>query len=167
MRNHHSKVLELLDSHGPRLYALLVKMTLCQDAAGDLMQELFIRLANSRQFEKAKNPAAYAWRTAINLAFESRRQRKIKFTSLDEICLPAVTDSSALEKIIRVEELRQLLDATSKLPDLTRQVVVMRYIEQEPYEVIARQLGKKPQHLRSICAKALVRLRIFLVKEEI
>ena len=66
-------------------------------------------------------------------------------------------------KMIRAEELEQVLDATSRLSDLARDVVVMRYIEQASYEEIGQRLGKKPQHVRSVCAKAMARLRELLV----
>ncbi len=40
-----NQVLSLLDEQGPRLYALLVRITLREDVAEDLMQELFLRLS--------------------------------------------------------------------------------------------------------------------------
>jgi len=82
----------------------------------------------------------------------------------EENC-PATDAPSAAGKMIRAEELEQVLDATSKLTDLARDVVVMRYIEQASYEEIGQRLGKKPQHIRSVCAKAMAKLREMLVSE--
>jgi RNA polymerase sigma factor (sigma-70 family) len=67
--------------------------------------------------------------------------------------------------MIRAEELQRVLDATSQLGSLAREVVVMHYIEQKPYEEIGRLLGKKPQYLRSLSSKALARLRALLMDE--
>jgi RNA polymerase sigma factor (sigma-70 family) len=67
--------------------------------------------------------------------------------------------------MIRAEELEQVLDATAKLNDLARNVVVMRYIEQASYEEIGRRLARKPQHIRSVCAKAMAQLREMLASE--
>ena len=39
------KVMELLDMHGRRLHRLLGRLTRSPDVAGDLMQELFIKLS--------------------------------------------------------------------------------------------------------------------------
>ena len=64
--------------------------------------------------------------------------------------------------MIQAEELEQVLNATSRLNELARDVVVMRYIEQDSYENIAERLGKKPQHIRSVCAKAMAQLREML-----
>ena len=166
MHNRQEKVLELLEMSGPRLHELLARLTLSQDAVGDLLQELFIRLSSSNGLDKAKDPLAYAHRAAINLAFEWRRGQKVKCQSLDEDCLPVASSSSPLGTIIRREELELLLDATSQLSRLARDVVVMHYIEQESYEEISQHLGKKPQYLRSLSSKALARLRTLLAGEE-
>jgi RNA polymerase sigma factor (sigma-70 family) len=155
------KILQLLDKSGPSLHRLLGRLTRRQDVVGDLLQELFLKLWNSKTFDKARDPTAYAYRAAINLAFEWRRQQQTAFQPLEQNCR-ATNDSSVLEKMIQTEELEQVLDATSRLNDLARDVVVMRYIEQHSYEKIAEWLGKKPQHIRSVCAKAMAQLREFL-----
>ena len=158
--------MELLNTSGVRLHALLARLTLSEDVVGDLMQELFIRLCRSRGFSKARDPFAYAYRVAINLAFEWRRSVRPKFQSLDEDCLPAANPRSSLDVMIQTEELQRVLDATSQLNSLARDVVVMHYIEQKPYDEIGRRLGKKPQYLRSLSAKALARLRTLLADEK-
>lgn len=158
LADRQQKVLQLLDTSGARLHGLLGRLTLREDVVGDLMQELFIRLSQSRGFEKARDPLAYAYRTAINLAFEWRRRQKITLRLLNPDG-PAARQKSALAQMIQTEQLQQLLDATSKLNELARDVVVMHYIEQKPYEEIAERLGKKPQHLRSVASKAISKLR--------
>ena len=155
------KVLELLDTSGVRLHALLGRLTLSEDVVGELMQELFIRLSKSR-LDKVNDPFAYAYRAAINLAFEWRKKSKVKFQSLDEDCFPVENSPSPLAEMVRAEELAQVLDMIGRLSELAREVVVMHYIEQESYEEIAQRLGKKPQHIRSVSAKAMARLRQLL-----
>lgn len=161
MINRQKKILELFETSGPRLHRLLGRLTLNEDEVGDLLQELFLRLWNSKSFDKAKNPFSYAYRAAINLAFEWRRDRKESFQPLEEDC-PAQVDSSVLGKMIADEELQQVLDATMQLSDLARDLVVMHYIEQETYEEIAQRLSKKPQYLRALNAKAIAKLKELL-----
>ncbi len=166
MIERQKKILQLLDMSGERLHKLLARLTRREDVVGDLLQELFIRLWNSKAFDKAENPFAYAYRAAINLAFEWRRRQKTTCQLLEENC-PAVEDGpSALGKMIQAEELEQVLNATSKLTDLARDIVVMRYIEQDSYEEIAQRLGKKPQYMRALCAKAMARLRELLASKK-
>jgi len=164
--NRQQRLLELLETSGRRLHALLARLTLCEDAVGDLMQELFIRLYLSKGFERAKDPLAYAYRAAINLAFEWRRRQKVKPQPLSDHVLPMTDCVSSVDQMIRSEETQQLLDATSKLSELAREVVVMHYIEQEPYEEIGRRLGKKPQYLRALSAKAMAKLRDLLAEPQ-
>ncbi len=59
------------------MHRLLARLTLREDVVGDLLQELFIRLCNSKAFDNAEVPFAYAHRVAMNLAFEWHRKRKI------------------------------------------------------------------------------------------
>ena len=166
MIERQEKILQLMDTSGELLHRLLGRLTRREDVVGDLLQELFIRLWSSGAFDKAEDPFAYAYRAAINLAFEWRRKQKATCQISQENCPAAEDGPSALGKIIQAEELEQVLNATSKLTDLARDVVVMHYIEQASYEEIAQRLGKKPQYMRALCAKAMARLRELLASEK-
>jgi len=126
------------------------------------MQELFIKLINSRSFDKAGNPEAYARRAAINLAFDWRRSRKRNPLRLDQIREPASNDSSPLAKLVRAEEMDEILNAIGQLKKVPREAFVMRYVQQESYDYIAEQLGKTSHHVRALCSRALNRLRNLL-----
>ncbi len=159
MRDRQKELLELLDKSGANLYALLTRLTLREDIAEELMQELFIKLNNSRSFDKAGNPEAYARKAAINLAFDWRRSRKRNPLRLDQIREPASNDSSPLGKLLQAEELDEILNAIGKLNKVPREAFVMRYIQEESYDYIAEQLGKTSHHVRALCSRALNRLR--------
>ena len=76
MKDRTDDLLRLLDAEGPRLHALLIRVTLREDVAEDLMQELFLKLNRSKAFDRAVDPVAYAGRTAVNLAFDWRHRQK-------------------------------------------------------------------------------------------
>ena len=162
MRDRQKELLELLDKSGANLYALLTRLTLREDIAEELMQELFIKLNKTNRFDKVGNRYAYARKTAINLAFEWRRNRKLNRVGLDQIPEPASNDISPLNKLIRTEELDEILNAIGKLNKVPREAFVMRYIQQEPYDYIAEQLCKTPHHVRALCSRASNRLRHIL-----
>lgn len=159
MGQQQDKVLELLDTHGRRLHRLLGRLTRSEDATSDLMQELFLRLSRSKGLERARDPYAYAWRAAANLAFEWRRQRKIRLQPLEEDIREDEPEDQPVGKVIQDEQVQRVLEATSRLDELARNVIVMRFVEQEPYEEIAARLGRDAAYLRSLCSKTLVRLR--------
>jgi RNA polymerase sigma factor (sigma-70 family) len=156
------ELLELLDKSGANLHALLTRLTLREDVAEELMQELFIKLNNTSRFDKVRNHYAYARQTAINLAFDWRRNRNLNRVGLDQISEPASNSIPPLNKLIRTEELDEILNAIGKLNKVPREAFVMRYIQQEPYDHIAEQLGKTVHHIRALCSRALTRIRYII-----
>ena len=162
MGKRHKELLELLDNSGASLYTLLTRLTLREDTAEELMQELFIKLSNSSGFKKCISRDAYARKTAINLAFDWRRKFRQKFQLKPEIYKPVSNDGSPLSKLIQSEELEEVLDAVGQLNKSWRQALVMRYIQQLSYDDIAEQMQKTPHHARALCSKALNRLRDIL-----
>ena len=113
-------------------------------------------------FDRASKPYAYAWKAAANLAFDWRRRQKIKLKPLPQTNLPDEHSATALAEMIQEEQFDQVLQCTTKLNELSRHVVLMRYIEQASYEQIAERLGKDPGHMRTLCSKAIHQLRQLL-----
>jgi len=159
LRNRQRKLLQLLDKSGASLHALLTRLTLRQDIAEELMQELFIKLSNSRGLDKVANWDAYARRAAINLAFDWRRSQKRTPLALNQVHEPASNDSSPLSKLIQTEELEEILNAIGQVNGAPRVAFVMRYIQQQSTDDIAEQLGKTPHQVRALCSKTLNHLR--------
>ncbi len=159
MRGRNKELLELLDRSGAKLFALLTRLTLREDVAEELMQELFIKLGKCSGPKKDNGWDAYANRAAINLAFDWQRSNKRETKKLKQLDMPVSNDDSPLVKLIRSEEFRNMLDAISRLNKTSREVLVMHYIQQESYETIAERLGKTSHHVRALCSKAINRLR--------
>jgi RNA polymerase sigma factor (sigma-70 family) len=159
LQKQHKELLELLDKSGAGLYTLLTRLTLREETAEELMQELFIKLNNSRGLRKSACPEAYARRAAINLAFDWRRKYRQKPELPAQICIPVSNQNSPLSELIRTEELEEIIDAIGQLRNSWRQAIVMRYIQEQSYDDIAEQMKKTPHHVRALCSKALNRLR--------
>ncbi len=144
-------LLDFLDISGPYLLRLLYRVTLREDVAEDLLQELFLKLQASDGFRSAANRPAYARGTALHLAFDWRRdQRRCPITALppDE----AVTsDPSPLQRLIEYEEIQTVLDLMAELPMPSVELLTMRYLHQDSYETIAHQLGKTTHQARALC----------------
>jgi len=152
-------VLATLAAHGPSLHAIVLRLTLRHDVAEDLMQELFLRLAGSKAFATADDPGAYAACTAINLALDWRRRRSRDRQRAPMPDDPVSAGPSPLATLVVAEQTQAVLDALSRLRAAGRQVLVMRYVQQESYETIARRLGKDVHQVRSLASKALMKLR--------
>lgn len=152
-------VLNLLGQHGGHFFALLLRITLHVETAEDLLQELFCKLAISEPFRRAGDPYAYAIRAATNLAFSNRRARArapaVQLAGHD----PAAPTNSALGELIARDDWHRVLDAITELNDPAREIIVLRYLEHESFDTIARRLGKTSHQARALCYKALARLR--------
>jgi RNA polymerase sigma-70 factor (ECF subfamily) len=159
LRSRQKELLELLDKSGADLYALLTRLTLREDVAEELMQELFIKLNNSRFAGSVANLKAYARKSAINLAFDWRRSQKRTILSMGQAGEPASNDDSPLCKLIHSEEMQETLNAVGQLKKSSREVLVMRYLQQESYDDIAEQLGKTSHQVRALCSRAIRSLR--------
>ena len=158
MKKQHEILLDLLDSSGRALYGLLFRVTLREHIAEELMQELFIKLNDNKKLAKIENPAAYARKTAINLAFDWRRKNR-EGANIESVGEPQAVGMSPLDKLIGDEELNCVLDSIEKLPAEFRQVLVMRSIEQASYDQIAAETGKSVHHVRSILHRARTKLK--------
>jgi DNA-directed RNA polymerase specialized sigma24 family protein len=58
-----------------------------------------------------------------------------------------------------------VLDELADLPQTSRDVVVMRFIESQSYEQIAQHLGRTVHQTRALCHKGIQRLRRVLGTE--
>jgi RNA polymerase sigma factor (sigma-70 family) len=154
-----NQVLSLLSEHGPRLYSLLVRISLREDVAEELMQELFIRLSRRDALSRATDPVGYAIRTATRLAFDWRRShRRRRDTNAIGMEFQSLGDSGVCQLEQR-EDLQIVLDAIEKLSTVCRDIIVMRYLEGRPYEEISAAVGKSIHQTRALCHKSIVRLR--------
>jgi RNA polymerase sigma factor (sigma-70 family) len=161
----HDRLLALLNSDGARLHArlhaLLIRLTLRRDVAEELLQELFLRLSQSMAFASVEYPFAYARRVAINLAMERRRSQRSNLTRTaiepDEALVQPT--SPPLQQMVRAEELAQILDELAEIAELSRECFVLRFIEDESYEAIARKIGKTVHQARGLCHSAVKQLR--------
>jgi len=132
-----TQLLELLDQSGASLLALLTRLTLRQDVAEELMQDLFLRLSSAKDQGGIDCWYAYARRTAINLAFDWRRRQKIRQTSsLDESLDHACSTSSPLGTLIEADAVDWCMIRT--LRDFRR------FTTSLPFLVVANGVGRYP-----------------------
>ncbi len=154
LQERQERLLELLEESGPSLHVLLVRLTLREDVAEDLMQELFLKLSRSSGLDRARNRDAYIRKAAINLAFDWRRKQKHREVSLDKVAEPADAGEAVVDELIHREELAEVLDAIGRLNKASRDSVVMRYLDDRSYDYIAEQLQMTPHHIRAVCHRA-------------
>lgn len=151
-------LVKLLERSGPTLHTVLLRLTLNEHAAEDLMQELFCRLCNVKDLSKIRNLDAYARQVAVHLAYDWLRDRKRKFLSLSETGIDPISPTVPIRPEVQ-ERLQEILDAAAWLEGLMWDCFVMRYIEQMKHDEIAARLGKSSQQVRGLCSKAVRKIR--------
>jgi RNA polymerase sigma-70 factor, ECF subfamily len=166
LKNPTDDALALLETHGKQLFALLFRLTLRNDVAEDLLQDLFCKLAASDGFRRAENRLAYAHRMATNLAFDWRRRQKFAPHNNGQYTDKASPIERPLAGLIRREEIEETLNAISELPQTASEIIVLRYLEDCSYDEIARRLGKTTHQVRALASKALRQLRTTLRERE-
>lgn len=160
MNKKQIQLLEFLEQSGSRLHRMLVRLTLDEEAAEELMQEVFLRLFKITHFERIENPEAYAARIAINLAFDRRRQHRW-FSEIPQN-RPDWRIPQVDRRLIQAEAVEKILDAAETLSGLTRECFVLRYVEQMEHEQIAKRTRKNTKQVRALCSKAIQRIRRIL-----
>ena len=161
MTDNQTKLLEILDRDGASLFAFFVRVTLCEDHAEELLQELFLELRMARNIDRVVNPNGYVLRAAINLAFDWRKQRPVTPKS-DEAGSQQDGEQSLAAELVRRQELEYMLDGIAKLKGQRREIFVLRHIQGKSNDDIAEQLAMTSHHARSLCHKAMMKLQKIL-----
>ena len=145
---------ELYDRHVDRVYAFVSRRTHDRAAAEDITSEVFHHaLAHLGRFEWRGVPfVAWLFRIASNAVAD--RWREDARESHDP---PAdVPDAREHEELERRVILFQLVD---RLPDVQRQVIQMRFVEEKSIREIAAGLGRSEGAVKQLQLRALENLR--------
>jgi RNA polymerase sigma factor (sigma-70 family) len=132
-------VVALFEAEGARLVSLARFFTDDRDAAEDLVQEAFIRLARSaHRIVEQDRAAAYLRSIVINLARDHNRRGLVSFRHRPA----AVRDEpSAEERAAHRESQREVVEALRALPRRQRDCLALRYYLELPVDQIASTLG--------------------------
>jgi RNA polymerase sigma-70 factor (sigma-E family) len=133
-------VVRLFRAEGLSLVRLARLFVDDRNAAEDLVQEAFIRLARSadriREPEKA---AAYLRSIVLNLARDHNRRGLVSLRH--QLPLREPTSGPADENLVLREDQQEVLEALRELPRQQRNCVVLRHLEEQGIADIAETLG--------------------------
>lgn len=160
--NEHQRA-EFVGDWYDRWHSLVIKLLSNQVAdraeVQDMAQEVYLRLLRVDTLDLVRNPRAYLYRVAVNVAGEWRlraRQRKPH-------------SSQQLDELVSVEQLERTLEesqtgeavrrALAKLPPTWRQVLVLHCRDDMTYEQIAEHLGVTRRMVKRYVAKGYAEMR--------
>jgi RNA polymerase sigma-70 factor (ECF subfamily) len=148
------------------VHGVALHLTRDEDAAGDLTQEVFLRvLTRIRQFEGRSAFRTWLFRIALNAARDRRRRRR-PVLPLDEVAgaLPAPSRSIESELLARDRDAR-VRAALANLPHRLRVPLVLRYVAGLSYAEIGEVLALRPGTVASRLSRGLLRLGRALPEE--
>jgi RNA polymerase sigma factor (sigma-70 family) len=153
----------LFAQHGDSLQAFLSRRVRRHPDAAELAQEVYVRMLRVRDIEAIRNPEAYLYTVASNLAKEHARDERKDAAVLDvddpfvqeQLAeLPAFAGQLDAEK--RVKRLREVL---LQLPAKCQAAVVLQYWHGQSYEEIAQRLEVSTNMVKKYLSQALTHCR--------
>jgi RNA polymerase sigma-70 factor, ECF subfamily len=127
-------------------------------AAEDVTEEVFVKCWKSIGSCKGRERTFSSWlyRIAHNHAIEviRRNRREIAMENMDftHISDPQKEAEDNLE-------LQSVLEAVKALPELQKQVILLKYLNENGNEEISRIMGKREGTVRALQMRALINLR--------
>lgn len=158
---------ELVMRHQDRLYSSMLGVTGCAEEAEDVVQDAFVRaFVKLESFQQSSQFFTWLYRIAFNTALSRHRRRKNR-VSLDHTRettgLEPVDDADAPdEPMMRRERVEMVRLAMSQLSDEHRTILVLREMDENPYETIAEILEISIGTVRSRLSRARHQLKLTL-----
>jgi RNA polymerase sigma factor (sigma-70 family) len=158
-----SLVERLFVEHGGALQAFLYRRVRRHPDAAELAQEVYVRMLRVPDMTSVRNPEAYLYAVASNLAKEHSHRVPHGSRELD-IDDPLVQGQLAelpafggnIDREWRIKRLREVLD---QLSPKCRAAVVLQYWHGQSYEEIARRLGISTNMVKKYLSQALIHCR--------
>ena len=135
--------------------------------AEDLTEETFLKAwQNLSKYKVGKHPfSAWVFRIAHNLVCDYYRKNEISY-EIDENMADEKLHSSPTHQLnLKLNEVK-LRKAINKLPENYQQVILLKYINEEDNDVIAKVIGKSEGAVRTLQFRALEKLRNILEEKK-
>lgn len=164
---------ELVAAHQERVFALAYRMLGNADDAADVQQETFVRAWHSlRRFRGESAFGTWLHRIVVNLCLSRRRRRQpVALEDYMQDSLRSAVDDAAVACVERVETAQVVRWAVADLPAHYRVLIVLRDMEERPFDEIADILGctVASARTRSSRARNLLRERLkpYIAEDEL
>ena len=157
-------VVRLFQQEGRSLVRLARLFVDDRDAAEDLVQEAFLRLARSaHRITDIDRAPAYLRSIVLNLARDHNRRGLVSLrhhsTSIGQReATDGSTTASAPDLLVQSEDHRLVIEAVRSLPVRQRDCITLRYFEELGIDAIAVTLGLSPNSVKTHLQRGLAGL---------
>ncbi|MEY4590423.1 MAG: hypothetical protein RL497_2499 [Pseudomonadota bacterium] len=153
----------LFQTHYADIRALIAaKFHRAPQEAEDIVQDAFHNILRANNIDQLKNPKAYLYKTANNLALNRLRQQRQEpsMISLDEVKDSETADVISPERrVFAQQNLVRLEAALNQLPEKYRRTFLLSRIQEKTYREISEQLNITESTVEKHIIKVLKCLR--------
>ena len=151
----------LYELHFERVYAFVASRTRDRATTEDVTSQVFHKaLANLSSYEWRGVPfAAWLLRIAANAIIDCAKRAAREFPASDDPPEPAVPLDLQDSEMRAIEHRAQLFRLVGQLPEVQKQVVYERFVEQRSIREIAQRLGKTEGAVKQLQLRAVQNLR--------
>jgi RNA polymerase sigma-70 factor (ECF subfamily) len=137
------------------------RRSISEEDVADLVQDVLLRLAQLQNMNDIEKPENYIFKTAANLLRERARHRASRHADAHLAFDPEIHTGSdfAADRIYAGREaVRALEEAIRRLPEMTRDIFVLRVLEGLRTADVARMTGMSTRNVELHQARALAHL---------
>lgn len=152
-------VVELFTAEGPSLVRLARLFVDDRDAAEDLVQEAFLRLArHADRIEQRDRAPAYLRSIVLNLARDHNRRGLVSIRHHPPAGREVDVREDPSDRLVHGEQHAQVIRAVRRLPARQRDCVVLRYFEEQSVDEIAATLDVSANSVKTHLRRAMASL---------
>jgi len=154
----------IIDSYSERLYWHVRRFTCSHEDADDLLQDIFIKVWKALpSFRSDSQLFTWLYRIATNEALNFIRKNRFK-ASLKAESLESLLDRKVDEDTYfdGDEMQREIQKAINTLPAKQKQVFLLRYFDEMPYEQISEILGTSVGSLKASYHHAYFKVKAYM-----
>src|SRR6476659_3472037 len=149
----------LFHSEGRALVRLARLFVDDRDAAEDIVQEAFLRLArHAGRIDDVDRAPAYLRSIVLNLARDHNRRGLVSLRHHSTVGREVDVATDAADQLVRSEESRRVLQAVRDLPHRQRDCITLRYFEELSVDGIAATLGVSANSVKTHLQRAMTSL---------
>ena len=152
---------DLVRQNNRNLYGYAFRILRNQEEAEDAVQEVFVKLWNlGNKLDEYNSPAALAVTMTKNFCIDQLRKKKHFIQEdIDSHEIKSIDNSSPFELLENMESEAILNQIIDKLPDIYKDVIKLREIEDLSYEEIAVKTRQNINTLRVTLSRARKMIR--------
>lgn len=147
--------------HHRRLYRTAFQLMGNAQDAEDMVQEAYLRLWKRRDELPTDiiNTEAYCVTLVKNICYDALRLSHLEEDNRPPEELSIATESNVMKEVEQKDEINHVMKLINRLPDQQRQVMLMRDVEDRPYEEIEQTTGLSAVNIRVLLSRARKKIR--------